>query len=406
MSLYQHSTIHAALEIGSSKTCIMIAKSKPEENNSLEILGIGETTTTGMLRGNIQNADHVKACIREARFLAETSCKTKFNSCLLSITGSHIKGRTIVQKLTFTPPTTDVSYGDIKKLDELVHNIDCYEGEELIKTHSPRYLLNEKYIDKLPLGLQADSIGCELHAILGKQTEVNNLIRLVNSCQIDIPQGGMVFAPIASAMWALDGENPNEQTFKEGSLLIDMGGGTSDYALYLNNHLIASGCLPVGGDHITNDIHMITGIPFKEAEEIKIKYGNCEQNHPSVPIELYDKLGYKTQTLDSETINKIIKERVSDIFSHIMKELDPRLLERLTDGVFLTGGSSLLPGLAHIAHNIFSKNVFIQKTFSQFKKPKYHTLLGLLRYSQLLQQEKNALKQEKNKRLFQRLWPF
>jgi cell division protein FtsA len=203
----------------------------------------------------------------------------------------------------------------------------------------------------------------------------------------------IVFAPIATAQMALDHEQR-----ENGALVIDIGAGTTDYALYLGGVIAACGCIPVGGDHITNDIHLVTGLAFSKAEQLKILEGDASADAlRSVGIaKLTDERGYAEVEVDRMVLNEIIRQRLEETLKLIRQRLPTGAVEAIGAGVFLTGGTSLMRGFSELAFDVFGRDIYrpelpeISGIQASFKDPRYATSIGLIRYAQILETERAA----------------
>ena len=237
------STIHVGLEIGTSKTCMVVGEVKAD--GSVKILGVGETKSVGVRKGEISDFHQVRTCVREALLEAEDVCDVEITSIILSVTGSHIKGEN--NRGTFRLPDDDseVEENHILEADEIAQDIAMPSENVFLLNVIRQYWLDGQQHTTKPLGLLGKTLESDYHIIHGAKLRIQNSLKCVREIPLDVD--AVVFAPIASAQIALDRERKDE-----GALVIDIGGGTTDYVLYINGAVEASGCIPVGGDHISN----------------------------------------------------------------------------------------------------------------------------------------------------------
>jgi cell division protein FtsA len=219
----------------------------------------------------------------------------------------------------------------------------------------------------------------------------------------------VVFAPIATAQVALDREQKDA-----GALVIDIGGGTTDYVLYINGAIAASGCIPVGGDHITNDIHLITHIPFSRAEELKKNEGDASGDPARGvgKVKIVDDQGYEEGEIERAELNGIINSRLEETLYLILDQLPKNALRSVGAGVFITGGTSRMRGFTDLADRVFDLPIYqaeqsnINGVHANFRDPQYSTAVGLIRYAQILDAERDAAGKNKFGRAMKALWPF
>ena len=224
------------------------------------------------------------------------------------------------------------------------------------------------------------------HIIHGVKTRIQNSIKCVREVPLEVED--IVFSPVAAAQVVLNREAKNE-----GALLIDVGGGTPDYICFVDGAVVASGCVPIGGDHITNDIALVLKIPLARAEKLKVNHGSASLKnieHGEIAIE-----GESGKTVEQELLNQIMNARATELLSVVAEPLQKQgLLEKLGKGIFLTGGSSLMTGIGDVAEDIFG--IPVQKAGSAamsgpsalFENPQYATPVGLIRYAQLLDEQR------------------
>ena len=246
----------------------------------------------------------------------------------------------------------------------------------------------------------------DFHIVHGIGTRIQNSIKLVREMPLEVDD--IVFSPIATAQMALDREQR-----ERGALVIDIGGGTTDYALYLNGAIAASGCIPVGGDHVTNDIHLVTGLPFSKADRLKIMEGDASADpvRSVGTAKLTDDRGFAEVEVGRSMLNEIIRQRLEETLKLVRARLPEGAVEAIGAGVFLTGGTSLMRGFSELAFDVFGRDIYrpdppeASGIQASFKDPHYATAIGLIRYAQILETERAAPPGVLGKigRMF---WPF
>ena len=400
----RHSKIHVGLEIGTSKTCIVVGEVKPD--TAVKILGIGSTKTAGVRKGEIYDFPQARACLKDALVKAEDASDVEIGSVYLAITGAHIQG--INSRGTFRLPEgqATVAPEHVEEARTIARDIHIPPDHVHLHPIIRGYLLDELEHKTSPVGLYGKTVEADFHIVHGIGTRIQNSIRLVRETPLEVDD--IVFSPIATAQMALDQEQR-----ERGALVIDIGGGTTDYALYLDGAIAASGCIPVGGDHITNDIHLVTGLPFSKSEKLKIMEGDASADPArSVGIaKLVDDRGFAEVEVRRSILNEIIRQRLEETLRLVRQRLPEGCVNYIGAGIFLTGGSSLMRGFGELAFDVFGRDIYrpeppeLSGVQASFKDPQFATAIGLIRYAQILETERASPPGIFGKvtRLF---WPF
>jgi len=400
------SKIHVGLEIGTSKTCMVVGEVKSD--GSVKILGVGETRTAGVRKGEITDYPHTRAGLKDALIKAEDICDVDISSVLLSVTGSHIKG--VNNRGTFRLPDEEdeVHMGHIEEATEIARDLPIPTDHLYLHNFIRNYRLDGQEHSITPIGLLGRSLEVDFHIVHGISTRIQNSIKCVREIPLEVDD--IVFAPIATAQAVLDREDKDA-----GALVIDIGGGTTDYVLYIHGAIAASGCIPVGGDHITNDIHLGTHIPFSRAEELKKTEGDASGD-PARGIgnvKVLDDQGYEEGEIERSLLNNIINARLEEALQLVVDRLPQNSLRNVGTGVFITGGTSQIRGFTDLVEQVFNLPVYqaeqanISGVHANFRDPQYSTAVGLIRYAQILDAERDATTGKgKIGRALKAIWPF
>ncbi len=396
--------IHVGLEIGTSKTCMVVGEVKAD--TAVKILGIGVTKSAGVRKGEIYDFPQARACLKDALVKAEDASDVEIGSVFLSVTGSHIHG--INNRGTFRLPEGEntVAPEHVQEARDIARDVHIPQDNVYIHTIIRKYWLDGLEHGTSPVGLFGKTVEADFHVVHGIGTRIQNSIKLVREMPLEVDD--VVFAPIATAQMALDREHRDR-----GALVIDIGGGTTDYALYLEGAIAASGCIPVGGDHVTNDIHLVTGLPFSKAERLKIMEGDASAD-PAKSVgtaKLTDDRGFAEVEVRRSILNEVIRQRLEETLRLVRQRLPEGSVEKIGAGVFLTGGTSLMRGFSELAFDVFQRDIYrpeppeISGVQASFRDPHYATAIGLIRYAQILETERAAPPGFIGKigRLF---WPF
>lgn len=399
------SKIHVGLEIGTTKTCMVVGEVKPD--GSVKILGVGETRSAGIRKGEITDYPQAKAGVKEALLQAEDICDVDISSVLLSVTGLHIEGVNNLGTYRLPDEEEEIHEGHLAEATEIARDLAIPADHVYLHNFIRHYRLDGQEHAVSPVGLLGRSLEVDFHIVHGVRTRIQNSIKCVREIPLDVDD--VVFAPIATAQVALEREHKDA-----GALVIDIGGGTADYVLYLKGAIAASGCIPVGGDHITNDIHLVTKIPLSRAEELKKNEGDCSGDPArgvgNVPVK--DDQGLVESEIKRSLLNEIIHGRLEETLRLIRDRLPDGSLNGVGSGVFLTGGTSRMRGLTELANEVFGLSIYVADqvnmsgVHASFRDPQYSTAVGLIRYAQILDAEREAETKGFFGKVMRLFWPF
>jgi cell division protein FtsA len=385
----RRSKIHVGLEIGTSKTCLVVGEVKAD--TAVKILGIGTTKTAGVRKGEIYDFPQARACFKDALAKAEDASDVEIRSVFIALTGSHIHG--VNNRGTFRLPEGQkiVTPEHVEEVREIARDVHIPADNCPLHNIIRGYLLDGLEQGTSPIGLHGRTIEADFHIVHGIANRIQNSIKLVRETGIEVDD--VVFSPIATAQMALERAQRDR-----GALVIDIGGGTTDYALYLGGAIAASGCIPVGGDHVTNDIHLVTGLPFSKAEKLKITEGDASAD-PARSVgtaKLIDERGFAEVEVRRSILNEVIRQRLEETLRLVRSRLPEGAVESIGAGIFLTGGTSLMRGFSELAFEIFGRDIYrpeppdVSGVLASFKDPHYATAIGLIRYAQILETERAA----------------
>ena len=385
--------IHVGLEIGTTKTVLVAAEVKPD--GSVKILGLGETSSAGVRKGEIVDYPQVRACVKAALLKAEDISDVDIGSVFLAVTGSHIQG--LNNRGTYRLPEgePEIRPRHVDEVKEIASDIAIHSEHVYLHSLIRHYTVDGQPHATMPTGLLGKTLDAEFHIVHGVRTRVQNSMKCVREIPLDVDD--VVFAPIASAQVVL------ERRWKEaGALVLDIGGGTT-------------GCIPVGGDHVTNDIHLVTHIPLSKAEQVKKTEGDASGDPLKAEgvVSVPDEGGFQEVEIKRQILNDVIRMRFQEMLELVKERLPQESLVRVGTGVFLTGGSSQMNGLGELAQDVFGLPVQkpespdVSGVHAYFKDPQYSTALGLIRYAQILEEERpDASSLRKVGGFLRSLWPF
>ena len=384
------SKIYAGLEIGTSTICVVVGEVLG--NGSIKILGVGQAPSRGVRKGEIVDFETAQTCLNDALVEAEEKSDVEISNVYLAVSGSHIES--LCNKGSIRIPEVDgvneITEEDLDEVREIARDIKL--PPENVFLHS---IIRDYYVDgqekvQNPVGRQGQVVEADYHIIHGIKTRLQNTIRCVREIPINVEE--VVFSPIAAAQVMLKRDDKDR-----GALLIDIGGGVTDYVMYSGGSIAQSGCIGVGGDHITNDISVVMKIPLTKSEKLKIDHGCAlPENDEDSSIVLDDDPLKSGLEIDKELLNQIINARATEIFEQLKDRITKHdNLDTLGAGVFLTGGASKLKDIDKLAEDILGLPVSLARISSMsgasapFENPQLATAMGLIRYAQMIESDKS-----------------
>ncbi|BCU77755.1 cell division protein FtsA [Luteolibacter sp. LG18] len=377
-----------------------------KSDGAVKILGVGMTKSAGVRKGEIYDFPQARACVKDALVKAEDASDVEIGSVFLSVTGSHILGENNLGTFRLPEGEQQVAPEHVEEAKDIAREVHIPPDHVYLHSIVRQFRLDGLEQATSPVGLFGRTVEADFHVIHGIGSRIQNSIKCVREMPLDVDD--VVFAPIAVAQVALSREDR-----ERGALVIDIGGGTTDYALYLGGSIAASGSIPVGGDHITNDIHLVTGLPFTKAEGLKIKEGDASADPArSVgSVKVIDEKGFAEAEVRRQVLNEVIRQRLEETLRLVKRRLPEGSVEKIGTGIFLSGGTSLMRGFGELAFDVFGRDIYrpeppeVSGIQSNFKDPQYTTALGLIRYAQVLDAERVATPGFFG-RIGRALWPF
>jgi len=340
--------IIAGIDVGTTKVCTIIAEIN--ENKSANIIGIGTSPSTGLKKGMVVDIDDTVSSIKKAVTKAERMAGVEIESAFVGIAGSHISSTNSHGVVAVTGENKEITRRDIERVIEATKIISIPPEREIIHVLPREFIVDGCKDIKYPLGMSGVRLEAETHIITGSATSIQNLIKSIHKVGLDV--AGIVLQPLAASKAVLTGSD------KDSGVLVDMGGGTTDIAIFRGGSVWYTSSLPVGGDHVTKDIaewmrrNVIMTTSIADAERIKVQYGcaSSEFIGEDEQIELVDSCSNETRVFSRELLCEIIQFRVDEIFSLVQQEIIKAGYNGLTPSVMVvTGGGSLLKGIPEFA---------------------------------------------------------
>jgi cell division protein FtsA len=368
----------AALDIGSSKVAAIIGEINAKDQN-LEIIGVGESQCSGLKKGVVVDIDDTARSIISAINQAENMADININSVFAAIPGGHvslIKNKGII---AVSNADREIRQADVERVLQATKVMAVPPGKEIMDILPIQYVVDGYDMIKDPVGMVGVRLEVEANIALGTTTSIQNLIKCIERAGLNI--SAVILEPLASASVVLSNDE------KElGVALIDVGAGVTDISIFIDDNLVYTAMIPVGGAHITNDLSIGFRLPFSEAENIKKKYGQAMvswiEEDSAIPI---NKMGDGVPAnISQKEIAYIVEARVQEMFNLIKNELERSgYADKIPAGIVLTGGGlSLLKGGKELGRQILDMPIRIgAPDFIGVSSPTFSVGVGLIKYA-------------------------
>jgi len=370
--------IIVGLDIGTTKICPVIGE--VASDGVLDIIGEGTVPSDGLRKGVVVNLERTIAAVRQSVAAAQRVAGVEVHSAWVGVAGSHLKALTS-HGMTAIRRGYDVTRSDVDRTIENARAVPLEANMEILHVIPQEYVVDGNDGIKDPLGMSGVRLEVDVHIVAGAQGPLQNLRRCATDAGIEVD--GMVVQALASGLAVL---NRGEQELT--TLLIDVGGGTTDVGVFRRGTLAHSAVIPLGGDHITQDISQLLRIPPDEAERVKRRYGVALPELADRDVELEVANPSYTATISTFELAQVIRPRVVEILDMVRRDIEQRMgaLELLAGNVVITGGASLMPGVEQVANDRFRLPVRIGKPdgvsglADVVASPAHATAVGLVRY--------------------------
>ncbi len=381
--MFEENKIIAGIEIGTSKICVVVGEL--DHQGGLSIIGVGQARSRGVRKGEITNAQQAEEDVRNALYEAEKMADVEIRSVFLGVSGGHLRSFTNRGVHTVVSADREITEDDVQDVIKNAKAINLPADHSLIHAIRQHFYLDGRTGVTNPVGMLGQRLEVEMHVVHGQSTRLQNAIRLVRETQLDVEE--IVFNGVASSLAVL-----NHEQKELGALMVDVGGGTTEYVAYVDGAIRYTGVLAVGGDHVSNDLAYGLKIPLSRAEQLKKSHGfalqNSGNNHEM--ISLSSEFGLPTKQVSLHNLHSIMSMRLEEIFELVMADLERQGLVRfLRAGVFLCGGTSRVEGILALAENVFQMSASKGETTgisgltSALEQPEFATAIGLVKYGSL-----------------------
>jgi cell division protein FtsA len=372
--------IIVGLDIGTTKIAAIVGRRN--EHGKIEILGYGNTESIGVKRGVVSNIENTVHSIRTAIELAEKSSGVDIKYVNVGIAGQHIKSLQHKGSIIRKETEIEISQQDIDNLHQGMFNLNMNPGEEIIDVIPQEYIIDGEEGIKQPIGMLGNTLEANFHIIIGQTAAAKNIYKCVRKANLEVVD--LILEPIASADATL-----SEEEKEAGVVLVDIGGGTTDIAIFQDGIIRHTSVIPFGGEILTEDIKEGCSIIKKHAEELKIKFGSAlaSENRDDEVVAIPGLRGRQPKEITLRNLASIIQARMEEIIEHVYYEIKNSGYEKkLIAGIVLTGGGALLKHLAQLTEFMTGMDTRIgypnehlaPGTPDEMASPMYATGIGLV----------------------------
>ena len=373
--------ILAAIDVGSSKVCTLVAEVTAEEE--LRILGVGITPSQGVKKGMVDNIQQATEAIASSVERAERSSGSRIVSAHVSIGGNHANSLNNRGIATIPGKQRPITEEDIDRAMEGAKSLSLPTNREVLHA-IPRYFIvdGQEHVSD-PVGMFGQRLDMDTHIVTGSVTAIQNLSQCVEGAGVQVE--ALIFSPLAAAEAVLE-----EEEKRQGVVLADIGGGTTDIAVFVEGSVFHTCVLPVGGYHLTHDLVAGLRAPFSAVEELKINYGSAlpSQVDAEEIVELEAFGGQRVKEVSRRRIAEILQARVEEILEMIYIDVKRAGFDEIVAaGLVLSGGTSSLPGIAELSELVLRMPVRtgvprrIHGLADSLNSPAYATSVGLLHWA-------------------------
>ena len=370
--------IIAAVDIGTSKIVVLIAEIN--QDSDLKIIGTGTHQSSGLKKGVVVNIESTVDSIAQAIEQAEKFANCEINTVFAGIAGSHVRsydGHGFVRI-----NSGEVEYNDVLGAIDASKAMKIPSEERILHVLPKDYIIDGQDGIRDPIGMSGIRLEADVHIVTISRSAEENIIKSLERCDLEVQE--IVLEPLASSMSILSKDEKDL-----GVCIIDIGGGTTDIAIFKDGQILTTKVIPIGGDHVTKDIAHELKTPIESAEALKIEHA-CTLSHLNGTGELIEvpSVGDRApRNTDIKILSAVVEQRYRELFEVVLEEIGKMNTDNLRAGIVLTGGTSLLAGAVELAEEVFSSDVRLgypkpmSGAFETINSPENATGTGLLLYA-------------------------
>jgi cell division protein FtsA len=364
------------LDIGTSKVVALVAELSPE--GQFNVLGLGQTSSKGLKKGVVVNIEATVQSIQKALEEAELMSDRRIIQVFTGIAGNHIVSFNSSGMVAIRDK--EVGAGDVERVLETAKAINIPTDQQILHILIQEFIIDGQEDVREPIGMSGLRLEVKVHIVTGAVSAAQNIVKCVRRCGLEV--NDLILQPLASSLAVL-----TEDEKELGVVLIDIGGGTTDIAIYSQGSIRHTAVIPIAGDQITNDIAMALRTPTIEAEDLKIHHGVARQElaDATAMIDVPGVGDREPRPMSKQALAAVIEPRVEELFTlvrNIVRESGYE--DMVSSGIVLTGGTAIMPGMEELAEHVFLKPARIGSPeyrghlHEVLRSPRYSTGLGLL----------------------------
>lgn len=364
------------LDIGTSKIVAIVAELLPE--GSIKVIGLGQHISRGLKKGVVINIDSTMQAIQRAIEEAELMADCKINTVFTGIAGSHVKSLNSHGMVKIKD--AEVSQMDVDRVVETARAIALPADQQILHILTQEFIIDGQEDVREPLGMSGMKLEVKVHIVTGAVAAAQNIVKCIKRCGLEVSD--LILQPLASSVAVL-----TEDEKELGVCLVDIGGGTTDIAVFKNGAIRHTAVIPIAGDQMTNDIAVAFRTPTQSAEEIKVKYGCALRQLADARevVEVPGVDGREPRQLSIQTLAEVIEPRVVELYEFVQQELRRSGNEEMSaSGIVITGGSAAMRGMVELGEEIFHTPVrlgmprYVGGLSEVIGNPRYATGVGLV----------------------------
>jgi len=364
------------LDIGTSKVAALVAELGPD--GAMQVLGMGSHESKGLKKGVVVNIEATVAAIQRALEEAELMADCKITSAYTGIAGSHIRSFNSTGMVAVKD--REVSALDVERAVDTARAVNIPTDQQILHVLRQEFIIDGQEDVREPVGMSGVRLEVKVHIVTGAVSAAQNIVKCVRRCGLEVDD--LILQPLASARAVLSADEKDL-----GVCLVDIGGGTTDLAIFTGGAIRHTAVIPIAGDQITNDIAMALRTPTADAEAIKVRHGVALRQlaDPNESIEVPGIGERAPRVMSRQTLAEVIEPRVEELYSLVQQVLrESGHEELLSSGIVLTGGSSTMRGMVELGEEIFHMPVrvgaprYAGGLAEVVRNPRYATAMGLL----------------------------
>jgi len=364
------------LDIGTSKIVAIVAELQPE--GTIKVIGLGQHLSRGLKKGVVINIESTMQSIQRALEEAELMADCKINNVYTGIAGSHIKSLNSHGMVKIKD--AEVSQMDVDRVIETARAIALPADQQILHILTQEFIVDGQEDVREPLGMSGMRLEVKVHIVTGAVAAAQNIVKCIKRCGIEVSD--LILQPLASSLAVL-----TEDEKELGVCLVDIGGGTTDIAVFKQGAIRHTAVVPIAGDQMTNDVAVAFRTPTQSAEDIKVKHG-CALRQLADPREIVEVTGVdgrEPRQLSVQTLAEVLEPRVVELYELVLNELRRSGMEEMiASGIVITGGSAMMRGMVELGEEVFHKPVrmglprYVGGLSEVVSNPRYATGVGLV----------------------------